>query len=50
MWCFAPSLVLRDGAAELARSRGATRWHLSLTHTDLVALAAVVASGDRTDR
>ena len=43
----APNLVLRDGAAELARSRGATRWHLSLTHTDTVALAVAVADGGR---
>ena len=30
-------------AAELAAERGITRWHLSLTHTDLVAIAYVVA-------
>ncbi len=39
----APSVVLHGGAAAAARAAGAARWHLSLTHTDLVALAAVVA-------
>ena len=39
----APTLVLRAGAASLARSRGVARWHLSLTHTDSVAVAVVVA-------
>jgi holo-[acyl-carrier protein] synthase len=40
----APSLVVRDRAAELAAERGITRWHLSLTHTDLVAIAFVTAT------
>jgi len=31
-----PALALADAA-------GVTRWHLSLTHTDLVAVAYVVA-------
>jgi holo-[acyl-carrier protein] synthase len=39
----APELVLHGAAADAARAAGATAWHLSLTHTDLVALAAVVA-------
>ncbi|MGA2838351.1 MAG: holo-ACP synthase [Acidimicrobiales bacterium] len=39
----APTLALHGSAAELARRAGAVRWHLSLTHTDRVALAAVVA-------
>jgi holo-[acyl-carrier protein] synthase len=39
----APTLALHDSAAELARTAGADRWHLSLTHTDTVALAVVVA-------
>ena len=46
----APTVVLHGAADRAARAAGATRWHLSLTHTDLVALAAVVASGDRADR
>lgn len=39
----APSLVLRGGAAALAGAQGAGRFHLSLTHTDGVAIAFVVA-------
>jgi holo-[acyl-carrier protein] synthase len=39
----APSLVLRGGAAALAGAHGAGRFHLSLTHTDAVAIAFVVA-------
>jgi len=41
----APQLVLHGAAAAAGRAAGAERWHLSLTHTDLVALAAVVADG-----
>jgi phosphopantetheinyl transferase (holo-ACP synthase) len=33
-------------AAALASARGIRWWHLSLTHTDLVAVASVVAEGD----
>jgi holo-[acyl-carrier protein] synthase len=39
----APSLVVRNRARELAEERGVTAWHLSLTHTDLVAVAFVTA-------
>ena len=39
----APSLELRGGAAALAGERGAGRFHVSLTHTDGVAIAFVVA-------
>jgi holo-[acyl-carrier protein] synthase len=39
----APELVLHGSAAELAGARGAGRFHLSLTHTDAVAIAFVVA-------
>jgi holo-[acyl-carrier protein] synthase len=39
----APSLVLRGAAAALAGEQGADRLHLSLTHTDDVAIAFVVA-------
>jgi len=38
-----PSLVLRGAAADLARAQGAAHLHLSLTHTDQVAIAFVVA-------
>ena len=39
----APALRLRASAAALARRRGVARWHVSLTHTDTVAMAMVVA-------
>jgi len=45
----APTVVLHGAAARAARTAGATRFHLSLTHTDLVALAAVVAAGGADD-
>jgi holo-[acyl-carrier protein] synthase len=41
----APFLALAGAAATLAAKRGITRWHLSLTHTDLVAVASAVAEG-----
>jgi len=39
----APSLVVTGPAAELASAAGVTRWHLSLSHSDLVAVAYVIA-------
>ena len=39
----APSLAFAGTAAELARQAGVRRWHLSLTHSELVAVAYVVA-------
>jgi holo-[acyl-carrier protein] synthase len=39
----APYVVLTGTAAELAGAHGAARFHLSLTHTDDVAIAFVVA-------
>jgi holo-[acyl-carrier protein] synthase len=41
-----PGLTLAGRAAALAERRGVRFWHLSLTHTDLVAVASVVAEGD----
>jgi len=38
-----PSLVVKGKAAVLADERGITRWLLSLTHSDLVAVALVTA-------
>ncbi|HUQ63275.1 MAG TPA: holo-ACP synthase [Acidimicrobiales bacterium] len=38
-----PSLVLSGRAAALAADRGVARWHLSLTHTDVSAVAVAVA-------
>jgi holo-[acyl-carrier protein] synthase len=43
----APYLVLSGAAEELARRAGVGHWHLSLTHTDLVAMASVLAERDR---
>jgi holo-[acyl-carrier protein] synthase len=42
-----PSLVIAGQALALADRAGVDRWHLSITHTDLVAIAYVVASGGR---
>src|SRR5918999_3529697 len=39
----APELVLRGKAAALAETRGVTGWHLSLTHTDSMAMAVAIA-------
>ncbi len=39
----APSLRITGRALELAVDRSITQWHLSITHTDLVAIAHVVA-------
>jgi holo-[acyl-carrier protein] synthase len=38
----APHLVVGGRAAELATEVGVVRWELSLTHSDLVAIAVVV--------
>ena len=39
-----PQLNVTGRAAELASERGIATWHLSITHTDAVAIAYVVAS------
>jgi holo-[acyl-carrier protein] synthase len=39
-----PHLNVTGRAAELANARGIATWHLSITHTDQVAIAYVVAS------
>jgi len=39
----APSLAVTGRAAELADVAGVSRWHVSLTHSDLVAVAYVLA-------
>ena len=39
----APSLSFAGRAAELAEEAGVLRWHISLTHSDLVAVAYVLA-------
>lgn len=38
-----PSLALRGAAADLAARRGVNEWRVSLTHSDLIALAVVIA-------
>jgi holo-[acyl-carrier protein] synthase len=43
----APGLALTGAAADLAARRGVARWHVSLTHTDTLAVASVVAEGGR---
>lgn len=40
-----PSLVLTGRAAELAAEAGVVTWHLSLTHSDVMAAAYVIADG-----
>jgi holo-[acyl-carrier protein] synthase len=40
----APSLQISGRAATLAAARGVRQWHCSLSHSDLVAVAFVVAS------
>lgn len=39
-----PSLIVTGRAQELADEAGVATWHLSLTHSDLMAAAYVVAS------
>ena len=38
-----PSLMVTNAAADLASAAGVTTWHLSLTHSDHVAAAYVIA-------
>ena len=40
-----PHLAVCGRAAALAARRGVEHWHLSLTHTDTVAVASAVAEG-----
>lgn len=39
----APELKVSGRARDLAESRGVSRWHVSITHTDSVAMAVVAA-------
>jgi holo-[acyl-carrier protein] synthase len=41
----APTLALHGAAATLATERGISAWQLSLTHTDVTAMAVVLALG-----
>ena len=40
-----PELAVRGRAAAVAAAQGVSRWHVSLTHTELVAVASLVAEG-----
>ena len=40
-----PSLVLTGRCAELAAGLGIARWHVSLSHTDSMAIASVIGNG-----
>ena len=40
----APHLVVTGAATKLADAAGVSSWHLSITHTDTVAIAFVVAT------
>lgn len=40
-----PRVVLDGRCAEIAREMGITNWHVSLSHTDLVAMASVIGVG-----
>ncbi len=40
-----PELALHGKAAQLATARGVATWHLTLTHTDSMAMAVAVALG-----
>ena len=41
----APTLALYNKALDLANERGVIEWHLSLTHTDSMAMAVALAVG-----
>jgi len=41
----APALSLHGAAADLAAERGVRAWQLSMTHTDVTAMAVVLALG-----
>ena len=40
-----PAWLCRGGPRQLSVARGIHRWHVSLTHTDTIAVATVVAEG-----
>lgn len=42
-----PTIALYNKAAALAEAAKITAWHLTLTHTDIMAAATAVALGDR---
>ena len=40
-----PRVQLKGHAAQLAREHGIAEWHLSISHTDTIAMASVIAFG-----
>jgi holo-[acyl-carrier protein] synthase len=44
-----PDLLVVGRARQLATDQGIERWHLSLTHTESIAMAYVIASGTPTN-
>jgi holo-[acyl-carrier protein] synthase len=42
-----PTLVISGRTGEIAEGLGITHWHISLSHTDTLAMASVIAEGDR---
>ena len=44
-----PDLLVVGRALQLATDQGITSWHLSLTHTESIAMAYVIASGTPTN-
>ena len=40
-----PTLRLTGRCAQIAAAQGITQWHVSLSHTDDLAIASVIASG-----
>ncbi|MBL4590788.1 MAG: holo-ACP synthase, partial [Phycisphaerales bacterium] len=41
-----PMLNISGRAAEIAEQLGITAWHVSLSHTDSIAMASVIAEGE----
>jgi len=41
-----PYVVLHGGAADRAKTLGVTRWHVSITHTEDLAVASVIAESE----
>ena len=42
---YSPRVQLRGGAAQLAEEHGIAEWRLSISHTDTIAMASVIAFG-----
>ena len=42
----APTVSLTGGAAKAAAAQGIATWHVSVSHTDTIAMASAIAVGD----